>query len=149
MHYYGCLIFFCVTLSPSASPLYYRRSSFGTPFFVINLNELLKRLEMTFLSKHEFFHNATKGAKYLPGHSRDWSWMGNGERPCYCYACVHREIECLLIFSHTEMGYGDTTSLLPFTPSDADVKDMKDIRCVADLYNKLNATSVAFGINCE
>ena len=47
------------------------------------------------------------------------------------------------------MGFGDTTRLLPFTPSDADVKDMKDIRCVADLYNKLNATSVAFGINCE
>lgn len=48
-----------------------------------------------------------------------------------------------------DMGYGDTTSLLPFKPSEDDVKSMRDIRCVADLYTKLNVSSVAFGINSE
>jgi len=50
-------------------------------------------------------------------------------------------------YTDTDMGYGDTTSLLPFKPSEDDVKSMRDIRCVADLYTKLNVSSVAFGIN--
>ncbi|XP_067936951.1 uncharacterized protein [Watersipora subatra] len=47
----------------------------------------------------------------------------------------------------TSRGYGDVTSTLPFTPSKDDIDKVKTIRCVADLYNKLNVSHVAFGIN--
>ncbi|XP_067936952.1 kin of IRRE-like protein 1 [Watersipora subatra] len=49
--------------------------------------------------------------------------------------------------NETDSNYVNVTSILPFTPSNRDVNEMRSIRCVADLYNKKNVSSLAFGIN--
>ena len=78
MHHHSCLIFFCVMLSLLCLSIILLMLIIwdAITIFVINLSELLKGLEMMFLSKYEFFHNASKAAKYLPGHPRDWSLDG-------------------------------------------------------------------------